>query len=164
MTKLIVILNSFLFTWISFLSIYIIHHELFPFDNQVYVIAAFGATAILMFSTGLGDAYPMKNTFLGAVIGAIIGVFFNNLNMDKAMAIALTISTCVFIMNLTNLKFPPGGAIALIPVLSGKEIEHLGYYYVCFPVLTGVAIIFFFSKIQSLINTKLYKQWQVPKQ
>jgi len=164
MTKLIVILNSFLFTGISFLSIYIIHDALLPLESQVYVIAAFGAAAVLTFSIDLSISYSMKNTFFGAAIGAVIGVFFNSLDMDKVMSITLTISTCVFIMNLTNLKYPPGGAIALVPVLSGNEIEYLGYYYVCFPVLTGVTIIFLFSKIQTLINTKLNKQWQVQKQ
>lgn len=164
MIKLIVILNSFLLTILCFLSIYVLHEMLFSSMSDVYVIAAFGASAILVFSTGLGNVYPMKNTFFGATIGAIIGVFFSTMDLDKVLSITLAISTCVFIMNLTNLKYPPGGAIALIPVLSGSEIQYLGYYYVFCPVLTGITIIFFFSKLQILMNIKLNKKWQAQKQ
>ena len=164
MAKLIAILNSFLITNLCFLCIYILHEMLFPLTSDLYVIAAFGASAVLVFSTSDNGGYSMKNTFFGASIGAVIGVFFNMLDLDKALSIILAISTCIFMMNLTNLKYPPGGAIALIPVLSGNEIERLGYYYLYCPVLTGITIIFLFSKLQILINTKLYKQWQVPKQ
>jgi len=164
MVKLLVILNSFLITILCFSCIYVLHDILFSLANDVYVIAAFGASAILVFSTNECGVYSVKSTFLGASIGAVTGVFFNMLEIDKALSIILVIGTCVFIMNLTNLKYPPGGAIALIPVLSGNEIQYLGYYYVFCPVLTGITIIFLFSKLQILINTKLNKQWQVQKQ
>lgn len=161
MGKLIIISSSFLLTILCFLSIYVFHNILFPKLNNTYVIAAFGASAVLAFSDNCKSSYSFKNMFLGAVIGAASGVLFNVVNIDKSISIILAVSISVMIMNVVDIKYPPGGAIALIPVLSGSEIDSLGFYFIIYPVLTGITILYFFSKLQILINNKLNKLWRV---
>jgi len=44
-------------------------------------------------------------------------------------------------MQHTRTLHPPGGATALIAVTGSAKIKALGYFYIVFPVLTGVIIL-----------------------
>lgn len=146
---------SFFITMACFGSIYFLHAILFNDLGNQCLIAALGAAAVLTFSRSEAADYKTKNMFLGSVLGASIGVFFNSMPIDKTLAIVLAISSCVLLMEVTQLKYPPGGAMALIPILSDKVIQDLGYLFILYPVLSGISIIFFFSKVQKNINKKL---------
>ena len=43
-------------------------------------------------------------------------------------------------MHATKTLHPPGGATALIAVIGGPKIHHLGYLYALFPVAAGAVI------------------------
>ncbi len=146
---------SFFVIMACFGSIYFVHRLLFDDLGNECFIAALGAAAVLSFSNGEASNYSTKNMFLGSILGAAIGVFFNTISIDKTLAIILAISCCVLLMEITRLKYPPGGAMALIPILSNKVIQDLGYLFILYPVLSGISILFFFSKIQKIINKKL---------
>lgn len=146
---------SFFITMACFGSIYFLHTIFFKDLGNECLIAALGAAAVLTFSISEESNYKAKNIFLGSILGASIGVFFNAILIDKTLAIALAISSCVLIMEITRLKYPPGGAMALIPILSSRVIQDLGYLFILYPVLSGISIIFFFSKLQKIINKKL---------
>lgn len=147
--------SSFFITMICFGSIYFFHATLFDELGNQCLIAALGAAAVLTFSMHEGKTHKAKSMFLGSVLGATIGVFFNTMPIDKTLAIILSISFCVLIMEITELKYPPGGAMALIPILPNKVIQDLGYLFILYPVLSGISILFFFSKLQKIINKKL---------
>ena len=140
---------------ICFGSIYFFHVILFDDLRNQCLIAALGAAAVLTFSMNEAKTHKTKSMFLGSIMGATIGVFFNTIPIDKTLAIILSISFCVLIMEITELKYPPGGAMALIPILSNKVIQDLGYLFILYPVLSGISILFFFSKLQKIINKKL---------
>jgi len=146
---------SFFITMACFSSIYFLHTFFFEDLGNDCLIAALGAAAVLTFSISEGSNYKAKNMFLGSILGAGLGVFFNVILIDKTLAIVLAISSCVLLMEITQLKYPPGGAMALIPILSNKVIQDLGYLFILYPVLSGISILFFFSKIQKTINKKL---------
>lgn len=164
MKKLTELVVSFLIVTICFSCIYYLHADLLEVLNDKYIIAAFGAAAVLFFTSPTNAAYPAQNVFLGSIIGAVLGVFFYNLCADKTLAMILSISVCVVVMDVTKLKYPPGGAIALIPILSTAEIQNLGYFFVIYPVLTGISVLFLGSKIQKITIQKLSQLWQVQKQ
>jgi CBS-domain-containing membrane protein len=155
MKKVIKMGSSFFITMACFGSIYFLHRLLFEDLGNDGLIAALGAAAVLTFSNSEASDYKVENMFLGSILGAAIGVFFNTLLIDKTLAIVLAISCCVFLMEITRLKYPPGGAMALIPILSNDVIQDLGYLFILYPVLSGISIIFFFSQIQKNINKKL---------
>lgn len=146
---------SFFITIACFGSIYFLHKVLFEDLGNQCLIAALGAAAVLAFTGSEVKGYKAKTMFLGSALGASIGVFFNTMPMDKTLAMMLSISTCVLLMDIMQLKYPPGGAMALIPMLSNKVIQDLGYLFILYPVLSGISILFFFSKIQETINKKL---------
>lgn len=157
MKKIIKNLLPFITTVSCFGCIYWFHAIFFNTLKEECLIAAFGASAVLAFSNfGVTSQYAPKNMFLGAMLGASIGVYMNTIHLDRTVAILFAISSCVLLMDLTKLKYPPGGAMALLPIVSNnKEIQDLGYFFILCPVLTGIGIIFFFSKLQKTINNRL---------
>lgn len=154
MKKVIKIILSFLTTILGIGSIYFFHMLFFPELKNDCLIAAFGAAAVLAFSID-GKNYPASNVFLGSIIGSGIGVWVTTIDMDKALLMLLAIGICVVVMEITQLKYPPGGAMCLIPISTSQAIQELGYFFILSPVLTGVGLIFLFSKIQKTINNKL---------
>ncbi|HAY21250.1 MAG TPA: hypothetical protein DCY27_03610 [Desulfobacterales bacterium] len=56
------------------------------------------------------------------------------------MAAALAVSLSIAVMHATKTLHPPGGATALIAVISGPKIQQLGYLYVLMPVASGALI------------------------
>ena len=76
--------------------------------------------------------------------------------MSLIIKITIAISSCILIMNLLNISYPPAGAITIIPIISNSEIQDLGYWYVIYPTITGLVIIYSFSKIKNKLNTIYY--------
>ncbi|WP_108868341.1 HPP family protein [Aquimarina aquimarini] len=144
-----------------FLSIYLCHKILISGDDHTLIIAAFGASAVLTFSND-----TIKHSFIkicsSSIIAAIIGVFWNQIDIALIFKITITISSCILIMNLLNISYPPAGAIAVIPLISNAQIQDLGYLYVVYPTMTGLLIIYSFSIIKEKFKKKLL--WQVKKQ
>lgn len=139
---------SIIFTSLCFLSIYYCNNALINKGNQVIFIAAFGAAAVLDLSIQSKDKTSVKTMFLGSIIGSLIGVFFSQLKLDVVWSSIMAISLCTGLMTLFKTKYPPGGAMVLIPILGGPEIQALGYTYVFHPVLTGITVVFLFSRLQ----------------
>lgn len=54
---------------------------------------------------------------------------------------AISVALAVFFMNITKTVHPPGGACALIAIIGGRAIEHLGYYYVITSTLGALLMI-----------------------
>lgn len=156
-------LTSFLITLLCFICIYSLHCFFISQLKNSSLIAAFGAAVVLSFSN-LKKTFTSTTIILGAAIGALIGVSFNLLIKDNTIAIILSISTCVFVMQICNINYPPGGAIAIIPITASQELQNLGYLFTFFPVLIGIICILSFSSIQNYINHKSNKLWQVKKQ
>ena len=66
-------------------------------------------------------------------------------------------------MHFTRTLHPPGGATALIAVISSKEVHHLGYIYVLYPITSGALILLMVALVVNNLsnNTKRHypKYW-----
>ncbi|WP_346881237.1 HPP family protein [uncultured Algibacter sp.] len=162
MTQILLSLFNCFIAMACFICIYLCHKFLLDGNENTLVIAAFGASAVLAFSE-----YISKNSFvkilLASGIGAVIGVFFSQSNLDMMFKISMAIGICILLLNLTRVHYPPVGAIVIIPLISNPEIKELGYLYAIYPTMTGITIIYIFSKIKQKINT-IYLLWQAKKQ
>ncbi len=138
-----------------FICIYLCHKFLISGNDNTLIIAAFGASAVLSFSNNQIE-HSFVKIFSASIIAAVIGVFWNQIDITLIFKIILTISSCILIMNLTNISYPPAGAIAIIPLISNSHIQNLGYSYVLYPTITGLTIIYSFSKIKEKLNTIYY--------
>jgi CBS-domain-containing membrane protein len=56
------------------------------------------------------------------------------------LAAALAVATSIAVMHATKTLHPPGGATALIAVISGPKVHHLGYLYALVPAGAGALI------------------------
>ena len=88
----------------------------------------------------------------GHLISAGIGLICSHLFTDLALVAAVTIGCVLFVMYLFECMHPPGGATALVPVLSDQGFHHI-------PVLNVqrqlVGVITQSDLIAALFNTTL---------
>ncbi|CAL2079667.1 conserved membrane protein of unknown function [Tenacibaculum sp. 190524A02b] len=143
------LLNSLL-AFSCFICIYVLHYFIST-NSSIVFIAAFGASAVLGFSYKTSP-FSFMQISVSSAVAAFIGVFFNSLGLALGVAVPLCIGVVIFLMHTLKISYPPAGAIAIIPLLFNKEIEGLGFWYVLYPTLTGVSIIYAFSIIKKKLN------------
>ena len=112
------------------------------FDDP-YLIASFGATAVLIYGAPKAPFSQPKNVFFGHLFSATIGVtiacIFDGFGLFDGyypVAIALAVSLAIIVMMLTGTIHPPGGATALTCVLNG----YFGWEFIFRPVMLGVIL------------------------
>jgi CBS domain-containing membrane protein len=130
----------------------------FDFSDQVFLIGSFGATAVLIYGHINSPLAQPRNLFGGHILSALIGVTFHKLFPDNIwLASALSVSVSIVVMQMTKTLHPPGGATALIANIGSTKMQSLGYWYVVFPVLTGVTILFLVALVfNNLSKTRSY--------
>lgn len=115
-----------------------------------YVIASFGATSVLIFAAPQSPFSRPKNVFLGHLFSAVIGLsavavfqYFGCFESLKWLAAGIATSVAIVVMVLTDTTHPPGGATALLFVLSGfNDVVDL-----FLPVLFGLAVLMIFAYV-----------------
>jgi CBS-domain-containing membrane protein len=109
--------------------------------DLVLIIGSFGASAVLIYGAIKSPLAQPRNLLGGHIISACIGVTACKLLFPHLwLAAALAVSLSIAVMHLTRTLHPPGGATALIAVIGGPKIYHLGYLYVLMPVAAGALI------------------------
>jgi CBS domain-containing membrane protein len=111
------------------------------YDN-LFLIGSFGASSVLIYGVIQSPLAQPRNLIGGHIVSALIGVTIARLLPDIIWLTApLAVSLSIIAMQYTKTLHPPGGATALIAVTGSAKIKALGYFYVVFPVLTGVIIL-----------------------
>ena len=109
--------------------------------DLVMVIGSFGASAVLIYGAIKSPLAQPRNLMGGHLISALIGVTaFKILDPNLWLAAALAVATSIAVMHATKTLHPPGGATALIAVISGPKVHNLGYLYALVPVGVGALI------------------------
>jgi CBS domain-containing membrane protein len=105
------------------------------------LVASMGASAVLLFAIShspLSQPWPLIG---GNLIPALIAVTCGKLIPDFAFAAAISVALSIFIMQILRCLHPPGGALALIPLLGDASVHELGYRFVLQPVGLNVLIL-----------------------
>lgn len=139
-------LREILWSWVgSFLGIAAVaylNYRLVEGPGAVLLIASFGASAVLIYGAVKSPLAQPRNLVGGHLISALIGVaIFKLLGTHLWLAAALAVATSIAVMHATRTLHPPGGATALVAVIGGPKIHHLGYLYVVLPVGAGAVIL-----------------------
>ncbi|NHE55801.1 HPP family protein [Cyclobacterium plantarum] len=126
-------------------------------DSQdlLFLIGAFGATSVLLFGATNSPLAQPRNMIFGSLISAIIGVSIYKLFNSSDflwLSPALAVSLSILAMQYTKTLHPPGGAIALIANIGSSEIKGMSFFYVIYPVLSGVVILFIVALIFNNIS------------
>ncbi len=100
--------------------------------------ASMGASAVLLFVVphgALSQPWPVVG---GHVVSAAVGVACQQWLPAGLLTPALAVALSIVLMQYLRCVHPPGGATALMAVISGNEIHRLGFGYVLNPVLLNV--------------------------
>ena len=129
------------------------------FDDP-YLIASFGATAVLIYGAPKAPFSQPKNVFFGHLFSAIIGVavacIFDGLGLYTdyyPVAIGLAVGLAIIVMMVTGTIHPPGGATALTCVLNG----FFGAEYIFRPVMLGVLLMMVIAYGANYLKSKCEK-------
>ncbi|KAF0689763.1 Aste57867_18831 [Aphanomyces stellatus] len=142
-------------------------HARFGNGNKVSsIIGSFGATAILAYGSIQTPLAQPRNVILGNTLCSIVGVTVARIFLDVApgddykwLSCALAVSISLVLMQVTDTVHPPGGATALIAVISGPDIEDIGYMYVVAPVFAGSCILVAVSVLINNIERQYPRYW-----
>ena len=105
------------------------------------LVASMGASAVLLFAIShspLSQPWPLIG---GNIIPALIAVTCGKLVPDLIFAAAISVALSLFVMQLLRCLHPPGGALALLPLLGGASVHELGYRFVLEPVGLNLLIL-----------------------
>lgn len=100
------------------------------------MIASFGASTVILFSYPKTRVSRPKNVVLGHVISAIAGVLSVQILGFSWLSITVAVTLAFAAMTLTDTVHPPGGATAIVAVMSSA-----GPLFILAPVLAGAVLI-----------------------
>jgi CBS domain-containing membrane protein len=116
-------------------------HTLSQLEN-VFLIASFGATSVLVYGAIQSPLAQPRNLIGGHLVSALVGVTVCKVMPDIIWLTApLSVALSIVVMQITKTLHPPGGATSLIAVIGSEKVKALGYMYVLSPVLTGSLIL-----------------------
>lgn len=110
--------------WLGFLT-----------DN-LFLMAPFGATCVLIFSLPNSPLSQPINMIGGHLISSLIGIVMFQILPLEWWAPALAVGLCISSMAILRVTHPPAGANPLVIFIGG-----FGWEYLIFPVLTGSLLI-----------------------
>ena len=105
------------------------------------LVASMGASAVLLFAIShspLSQPWPLIG---GNIIPALIAVTCGKLVPDLIFAASISVALSLFVMQFLRCLHPPGGALALLPLLGGASVHELGYSFVLEPVALNLLIL-----------------------
>lgn len=105
--------------------------------NSSFLIASFGASAVILYVTPEGVFARPKNLIGGHLLAAISGILIYNSFGLAWWSVSIGITLTILLMVLTDTIHPPAGATAIIAILGKADFTFL-----LIPVLTGVLILF----------------------
>jgi CBS-domain-containing membrane protein len=146
--------SQILFSYIgSFLSIAALAY-LSVHTNYPLIAAPFGATAVLVFAVPESPLSQPRNVICGNIIGGLVCVFLVSLFGSEPWVMALAVATAIKIMQLTKTLHPPGGAVALVGVMS-----HASWHFLFTPVLAGSIIMVICTlAFNNIVSKRRYPQ------
>jgi len=107
-------------------------------SNYPLIAAPFGAAAVLVFAVPQSPLAQPRNLIFGNMIGGIVSLLMVYLFGSEPWVMALSVATAIKVMQLTKTLHPPGGAVALVGVMSEADLSFLFT-----PVLLGSIILLF---------------------
>ncbi|KAF2071611.1 hypothetical protein CYY_007082 [Polysphondylium violaceum] len=120
------------------------------------MIGSFAATAVIIYACGTSPLAQPRNLLLGHFVSAIIGVSLRHAlkHVSLALASALAVSISIVVMQILKCLHPPGGATALIAVMSVTNYRWANYFFVFMPVTTGALIMLLVALVVNNLSPK----------
>ncbi|MBD2580262.1 HPP family protein [Oscillatoria sp. FACHB-1406] len=105
------------------------------FTHYPLIAAPFGATAVLVYGIPDSPLAQPRNVIGGNCMGALVSVALVQAFGSEPWVMGLAVATTIKMMKLTRTVHPPGGAVALVGVMS-----HASWSFLLTPVFVGSTI------------------------
>lgn len=135
-------------------------------DRDLVLLAgSFGASAVLAYDKIASPLAQPRNIILGHTVSAIVGVcvrkaFGDNDDTfdpeDDWLEAPVAVCLAILFMNIFNCSHPPGGATALIAVISGATIRDLGFRYISSMLLSALITVVVATLGNNLFESRHY--------
>lgn len=119
----------------AFIAVGALAYITLDLGHQV-LIASFGASTAIVFGTPGGRLARPRNVFFGHVASSAIGLVCYTLMGCTWYSIAIAVVLAVVFMVFTDTFHPPGGATAILTVMSSPQ-----WWFVIMPVAVGALIL-----------------------
>jgi CBS-domain-containing membrane protein len=117
-------------------------YSFFETRDLTLMIGSMGASAVLVYGAIKSPFAQPRNLLGGHIISGLAGVISFSIFQDHIIvASAAAVSFAIVAMLLTKTVHPPGGATALIAVIGGDKIHHLGFLYPFIPAGAGALVL-----------------------
>lgn len=107
-------------------------------SNYPLIAAPFGAAAVLVFAVPNSPLAQPRNLIFGNLLGGVVSLIMVQNFGSEPWVMALSVATAIKLMQLTKTLHPPGGAVALVGVMSEAQ-----WKFVFTPVLAGSIVLLF---------------------
>ena len=135
-------------------TIGILAYMTYQTELGLWLLASFGATAVIVFGYHDNPFAQPKNVFFGHLLTALVGILFITFFGVSFITIALAVGIGVMLMMAFKITHPPAGANPIIVMIGGVSFQFL-----IFPVMVGaIAIIIGGIIYNRLILKRKYPQ------
>lgn len=100
--------------------------------QQLWLMAPFGATAVILFALPGSPLGKAKNVIVGHFLAALIGLAFVHTFGLTIWSLAIAVGLSIGLMVLWKITHPPAGATTLLVMLTAPD-----WWFLLNPVLTG---------------------------
>lgn len=125
-------------------------------DIGVYLVAPFGATAVLVFaapSSPLAQPWPVV---VGNTSAAIVGVAVTPLIPEVIARVSVVVALTVAVMLLLRAVHPPAGAVAMTVALAPGAGHSFGFTFALVPVAAGTFLLVIVAAVYGRITRQHY--------
>ncbi|MCC5653269.1 HPP family protein [Nostoc sp. XA013] len=124
--------------------------------NSPLLMAPFGATSVLIFGVPDSPLAQPRNVIGGNLLAAIVSLIILHFLGSSPLAMGMSVSTAIGIMQLTGTLHPPSGAVALVVMMTKPDWQFL-----LTPALEGSMILVLCAVIfNNLAEERTYpKHW-----
>lgn len=123
--------------------------------QHIWIMAPFGASAVLVFGVSDSPLAQPKNVILGHLLTAFIGLIFLTYFSVTPITLALATGLGVSAMLLSKTTHPPAGANPLLIMLTGQS-----WSFLLTPVLSGAIVIVLCGMLMTKLRRKFLSQTQ----
>ncbi|OLQ11334.1 hypothetical protein AK812_SmicGene4884 [Symbiodinium microadriaticum] len=162
--------SSFVGAFLGMGAIGLLHnHVMMPYASMVLLVGSFGAMSVIIFSGYKTAAAQPKNVILGNTLGGLVGVvvcsLMTQLGLEKLLwlSAAISVSLTILAQEVTRSVHPPGGATALLYILT-PAAQDLGYWFIFCPCFLGAVILVAVGCVtNNLAEDRIYPQYWWPR-
>lgn len=130
------------------------HHE----ASGAWLIAPMGASAVLLFALPASPLTQPWPVIGGNTLSALLGLAMVQLLPDPHLAAGLTVAAALLLMFALRCLHPPGGAVALLTVLTHTQ----GWDFAFFPVLVNSALLVLMAVVYNRLTGRVYPHPHAP--